>query len=149
VPRGNGKSYAAAAVGTWRLVCGPPPQLVLSAALDYEGARVALDHAKRIVQRHADLDTAVEIRADSILVLSTDSRWLVRSREHTASRGLHPNLVLYDEIGWARDDELFASLLAAQASVIDPLLLVVSTVGRRKAGPLWQLKALAEAEMSA
>jgi phage terminase large subunit-like protein len=148
VPRGNGKSYGAAAVGCWRLLCGPPPQLVLSCALDYEGARVVLDHAKRIVQRHAALDAAVEVRAEAILVPSTESRWLVRSREHTASRGLHPDVVLYDEVGWARDDELFASLLAAQASVADPLLLVVSTVGRRKTGPLWQLKELAEAETS-
>jgi phage terminase large subunit-like protein len=144
VPRGNGKSYGAAAVGCWRLICGRAPQLVLSAALDYEGARVVLDHAKRLVQRHADLDAAVEIRADSLWVPSTDSRWLVRSREHTASRGLHPDVVLYDEVGWARDDELFSSLLAAQASVPDPLMLVVSTVGRRKTGPLWTIKTLAE-----
>jgi hypothetical protein len=52
--------------------------------------------------------------------------------------------VLYDEAGWARDDELFASLLAAQASVADPLFLVTSTVGRRQAGPLWTIKELAE-----
>ena len=46
-------------------------------------------------------------------------------------RGEHPDVVLYDEIGWARDDELFASLLASQASVADPLALVDS---RRLAG---------------
>lgn len=53
--------------------------------------------------------------------------------------------MIYDEVGWARDDELFASLLAAQASCLDPLMLVVSTVGRRKAGPLWRIKEMAEA----
>ena len=144
VPRGNGKSFGGAAVGVWRLLCGPPPQLLLSAALDCEGARVIPDLAKRIVQRHPALEAAVEVRADSILVPSTGSRWLIRSREHTASRGLHPDVVLYDEVGWARDDELFASLLAAQASVVAPLLLVVSTVGRRKTGPLWTIKVLSE-----
>ena len=146
VPRGNGKSYGAAVVGAWRLLCGPPPQLVLSAALDYEGAKVVLDHAGRLFRSHPELEAAVEVRADSILVPATGSRWLIRSREHTASRGLHPDVVLYDEVGWARDDELFASLLASQASVLDPLMLVVSTVGRRQSGPLWMLKQLAERE---
>ena len=54
-------------------------------------------------------------------------------------------MIIYDEVGWARDDELFASLLAAPGSVEDPLQLVVSTVGRRRTGPLWQIKALADA----
>ena len=143
VPRGNGKSFGAAGVGAWRLVCGPQPQLVLSAALDFEGARIVLDHAASIFRSHPDLAEAVEIRADSILVPSTGSRWVVRSREHTASRGLHPDVILYDECGWARDDELFSSLLAAQASVRDPLMLVVSTVGRHEFGPLWTIKAQA------
>jgi hypothetical protein len=52
--------------------------------------------------------------------------------------------VLYDEVGWAKDDELFASLLAAQASVKDPLFLVTSTMGRRKSGPLWTLQRMAQ-----
>jgi hypothetical protein len=34
VPRGNGKSYAGALVGLWRLLCGPAPQDIISAALD-------------------------------------------------------------------------------------------------------------------
>jgi phage terminase large subunit-like protein len=148
VPRGNGKSYAAAAAGAWRLTCGPQPQLVLSVALDYEGAKVVLDHAGAIFRSHADLAAAVEIRADSIVVPSTGGRWLVRSREHASSRGLHPDLVVYDECGWARDDELFSSLLASQASVLDPLMLVVSTVGRLRTGPLWRIKELAEQELA-
>ena len=146
VPRGDGKSWGSACVGCWRLSTGPQPQLVLSTALDYEGARVVPEHASRIFRSHPDLDGAVEIRADSIVVPSTGSRWLVRSREHSASRGLHPDVALYDEVGWARDDELFASLLASQASVLDPLMLICSTVGRHKTGPLWRVRELAEQE---
>jgi phage terminase large subunit-like protein len=55
-------------------------------------------------------------------------------------------MVLFDEVGWLRDDELFSSLLAAQASVEDPLMLVTSTVGRRQSGPLWRIKELAESD---
>src|SRR5262245_35979022 len=144
VPRGNGKSHGAAIAAVWRLIFGPPPQDILIAALDVEGARVVLDHTKRIVRSHPELQEAVEERANSLRVPSTGSRLTITSREHTASRGRHPTLIVYDECGWAKDSELFASLMAAQASVLDPLMLVVSTVGRRKSGPLWQIKALAE-----
>lgn len=144
VPRGNGKSFAAALVGVWRLVSGPAPQDILSVALDFEGAKVVLDHARRIVRSHPVLERTVEIRADALHVPRTRSRWTIASAEHTASRGRHPDLVLYDEVGWSRDDELFSSLLAGQASVEDPLMLVCSTVGRRQAGPLWTVKVLHE-----
>jgi phage terminase large subunit-like protein len=144
VPRGNGKSWGASAVGAWRLCFGPPPQLILSNALDFEGARVSQDHGKRILRTHPELEQGVEVLADEIRIPATGSRWLIRSRDHLSSRGLHPDVVLYDEVGWAKDDELFASLLSSQASVSDPLFVITSTVGRRRSGPLWNVKMLAE-----
>jgi phage terminase large subunit-like protein len=144
VPRGNGKSYAGAGVGLWRLLCGRPPQDVISVALDFEGARVVLDHARTIIRGHPALEEAIEVQANGLLVPETGSRWTIASREHGSSRGRHPTLVIYDECGWAKDDELFSSLLAGHASVDDPLMLVISTVGRRQSGPLWTIKARAE-----
>jgi phage terminase large subunit-like protein len=101
VPRGDGKSYAAAAVGVWRLVMGPPPQLILSEALDIEGAKVTLHHARSLVKRHPDLAATVEILTEELRT-STGSRWLIRSRDHESSRGLHPDVTLYDETGGRR-----------------------------------------------
>jgi len=144
VPRGNGKSYGGAVVGLWRLLCGRPPQDIISAALDYDGAKVVLDHARSIVRGHDGLADAIEVQANGLYVPATRSRWTITSREHTASRGRQPTLVIYDEVGWASDVELFSSLLAGQASVDDPLMLVISTVGRRQSGPLWSVKILAE-----
>jgi phage terminase large subunit-like protein len=144
VPRGNGKSYAGALVGLWRLLCGPAPQDIISAALDLDGAKVVLDHARRIVRGHRGLAGTIEVQASGLSVPATGSRWTIVSREHTASRGRHATLIVYDEIGWAKDEELFSSLLAGQASVDDPLCLVISTVGRRQSGPLWTVKMLAD-----
>jgi len=144
VPRGDGKSWGAAAVGLWRLVMAPPPALILSEALDTEGAKVTLHHGRALRQRHPDLRASIEVLAEELRT-STGSRWLIRSRDHESSRGLHPDVVLYDEASWSRDDgELFASLLAGQASCPDPLLLIVSTVGRRAQGPLWKVQELAK-----
>jgi hypothetical protein len=135
----------AAKAGAWRFRFGPQPQTILSVGLLMEGARIILDHARRFLRSHPLLEEGVEERADGFVIPATGSRWIIRSRDHESSRGEHPDLVTYDECGWAKDDELFASLLAAQASVLDPLMLVVSTVGRRKSGPLWRLKELGEA----
>src|SRR5437016_10700612 len=84
VPRGNGKSFGGAVVGLWRLLCGPPPQDIISAALDYDGARVVLDHARRIVRDNTALSQAVEVQANALLVPATGSRWTITGREHTS-----------------------------------------------------------------
>ncbi len=139
VPRGNGKSKGGAEVGEWALTRKPYAH-VLSVALDLEGTRVVMNYAREDFRHKRGID----VMANAILIPSTGSRWTITSREHTASRGLHPDLIVYDECGWARDDELFASLLSAQASVEDPLMLLLSTVSRRKHGPLWTVKTLAE-----
>lgn len=143
-PRGDGKTNSLADVGLWRLLCDPRADII-GVALDTDGAEVMLGHARRKIRSHPELEAAIEVRANSLLVPATGARWTVASREHTATRGRHPSVVLYDEVGWARDDELFASLLAGQASVDDPLMILASTVGRRKSGPLWTVKSLGEA----
>jgi len=48
-PVGMGKSYAGAVVGLWRLLCGPRGHEIAPVALDYEGAKVVLAHAKALV----------------------------------------------------------------------------------------------------
>ena len=144
-PRGDGKTDGVSDVGLWRLLCGKPGTDIIGVALDADGAGVMLEHARRKVRSNPDLDAAIEIRANALIVPTTGSRWTIASREHTNTRGRHPDVVLYDEVGWARDDELFSSLLAGQASVHDPLMLLASTVGRRKSGPLWTVKDLSEA----
>src|SRR5438034_33340 len=52
VPRGNGKSFGVSTAGLWRLLCGKPPQDIICAALDFEGAKVVLEHARTIVRGH-------------------------------------------------------------------------------------------------
>ena len=141
-PRGDGKTHCLAEAGLWRLLCGARD--IISVALDEDGARVTLAHARALVRAHPDLTRAIEIRANALLVPATGATWTVESREHTSTRGRHPDVVLYDETGWAKDSELFAALLSGQASVPDPLMLVASTVGRLQQGPLWTIKTLAE-----
>ena len=154
LPRGNGKSYMAACVALWRLFCGPAGQDIVSVALDQDGARVIFGYGRELIERNPALRASASVFRDEIVVDTgrdadgiprRQSRWTVEPREHTSTRGRHPTVVCYDEVGWARDEELFASLSAAQAPVADPLFLVVSTVGATRSGPLWNLKGQADA----
>ncbi len=60
MPRGNGKSYGAAAVGLWRLLFGKAPQDIIGAALDHEGAKIILTHAKAIVRLVRELGDFID-----------------------------------------------------------------------------------------
>ncbi len=71
--------------------------------------------------------------------------WTITSREHTASRGRHPDVVLYDEADWAqRCRAVFVAARGTGDRSAIRCLLVTSTVGRRQSGPLWTIKELAE-----
>jgi hypothetical protein len=48
-------------------------------------------------------------------------------------------VIIYDELGWAVDRELYDALLPGMAAQPNPLLLAVSTVGPIQAGVLWEL----------
>lgn len=153
LPRGNGKSFLSACIALWRLFCAPAGQDIISVALDQDGARVIFRFGQQLIERNPTLAASTRITRDEIIVDTgrdadgiprPASRWTVEPREHTSTRGRHPTVVCYDEIGWARDDELFASLSAAQAPVEDPLFVVTSTVGASRTGPLWALKEQAE-----
>jgi hypothetical protein len=143
-PRGDGKSYPAGGVVIWRVVAGRPHCDGVLSALDRDGAKVVLEHARTIIRRDPSLDEAIIVRSDGLYYPAADSRVTITSREHTATRGRHPDVVIMDEADWQGDLELFSSLLAAQASVVDPLSLVTSTVGRRAGGPLSKIRELAE-----
>ncbi len=129
------------------LVTGPPDQTISISALNREGTAHILTHIKRILRDCPDLAKIVKVHVDEIRLPGKHSLIAVTSREHTSGfvRGPHSRLIVYDEAGHSDSLELFTALLSGQASVPDPLALVVSTVGYRKAGPLWHLKERADA----
>jgi phage terminase large subunit-like protein len=114
-------------------------------ANDYQQAGIILNDARRIIR---DSDILFSLLDDFGLTrgeirLINGNRWLIKSSESVASRGLRPSLILYDELGWARDRQLFDVLSAGQAAQTNPQIIVTSTVGPVKDGVLWDLFQLA------
>jgi hypothetical protein len=128
-----------------RLYCGNGHQEIVSVANDTAQAGIILSDARRVIMDsdmlYNQLDdfglTRGEIR------LTNGNRWLIKSSESVASRGLRPSLILYDELGWASDRMLYDTLSAGQAAQVDPQIIVTSTVGPVKDGVLWELFELA------
>ena len=149
MPRQNGKTTLATWAGAWRFFVDPTlgDGVVLSVALDTEGARVAFGDAVRLVKNSEVLSALVDDKwgmTRSEIRLKDGRRWLIKSAEAIRSRGLRVGTLLYDELGWAVSADLFETLSAAMAAQKNPLMLAVSTVGPIQAGPLWDLFQAAE-----
>jgi len=142
LPRQNGKSTLGAWVALWNLFMLPTCDQIVSVALDRASAGIIIGDARRILLGSDLLLSCVD--ADYGLTrneirLRDGRRWLIKSSDAVFSRGLRPSLVVMDEMGWLPSSDLFEVLTAAQAAQVNPLTLVVSTVGPVQAGPLWQL----------
>ena len=59
VPRGNGKSYAGALVGLWRLLAGPPPQDIISAALGFTVTQLDSLNAEQLETATTAIESAI------------------------------------------------------------------------------------------
>ena len=137
-PRQNGKSYMGAVAGAF-VATMRPGSLVVSVAQDADAARIILNYARKIFLGNDLLAAMLVDELKSEISLANGSRWIIKSSEAVSSRGLSPSLVVYDELGYARDRRLFDTLLAAQVAQEQPLLLAISTVGPRRSGPLFEI----------
>ncbi len=149
MPRQNGKTTLSTWAGAWRFFVDPTLHngVVLSVALDTEGARVAFGDAVRLVKSSKVLSALLDPNwglTRNEIRLKDGRRWLIRSAEAIRSRGLRVGMLLYDEVGWAVSGDLFETLSASMAAQPNPLLMAVSTVGPIQTGPLWALFEAAE-----
>jgi phage terminase large subunit-like protein len=141
-PRQNGKSTVSAWVGLFCLFVEPDVNTIVSVALDVAGARIIFGDARRFITRSDVLMSLVDPDwglTRSEVRLKDGRHWLIKSADAIMSRGLRPDVVLYDEAGWAKDRELYDTLSAGQAAADNPLTLITSTVGPVQMGLLWDM----------
>lgn len=147
MPRQNTKSTLSAWLALHRLFCGDGRQEIVSVANDYAQAGIILSDARRVISGSdmlfSQLDNFGLTRGE--IRLTNGNRWIIKSSESVASRGLRPSLILYDELGWSVDRQLFDVLSAGQAAQANPQIIITSTVSAVKDGILWELFELAKA----
>ena len=140
LPRKNGKSEVAAAIGCRMLVAdGAFGAQVISVAGDKPQARIVFDSAKRMVQFSPRLSATLKIFRDAIEDPSTDSVWRVMSADAPLKHGLRPSAVIFDEVHVQPSRELWDVLESGFGSRTEPLMLGISTAGYDKASLLGDL----------
>jgi phage terminase large subunit-like protein len=140
LPRKNGKSEIAAAVGTKMLVAdGTYGAEVISVAGDRAQARIVFDSAKRMVEFSPRLSATLRIFRDAIEDPGTDSVWKVLSADAPLKHGLRPSAVIFDEVHVQPSRELWDVLESGFGARTEPLLLGISTAGYDRASLLGDL----------
>jgi phage terminase large subunit-like protein len=130
LPRGNGKSTLAAALGLYGLLAdGVEGAQVLCVASDQRQAEIVFNKARRMVQLEARLTDRVQVFTDRLYSPHTDSSLFPLPAEPGALHGFDPSLAIVDEL-WAVTDDVWEAVSTAAGKRERSLTLAISTPPR-------------------
>lgn len=143
LPRGNGKTELAAAVGLYLLVAdgAPQPQVVVAAGSDRQASE-AFDAAKAMVNQSELLRRKVRVLAGRKIIrfIKDDNAWLrTISAEGPLQHGMKPTAVIFDEVWNQKKRELWEALTGGLIKRPEPILVCISSAGYNKASLLGEL----------
>ncbi len=131
VARKNGKSSWASGIAINAAdVCDPGGEIYICAA-DREQARIVFGTASTMVNMDRYLSRRFNVYKNEIVVPSTETKIVVLSSEASTKDGYNPNLVVFDEVHAQTDDELWDAMALGMGARIDPLMLGITTAGKR------------------
>jgi phage terminase large subunit-like protein len=139
VPRGNGKSTLAAALGLYGLLGdGVEGAQVLCVASDRNQAGIVHRTARRMVELDGRLADRVQVYKDRLYVPQTDSVLVPLPAEPGALQGWDPSLAVVDELHVVTDD-VYEAMSAAAGKRDRSLVLAISTASGDTDGVMWRL----------
>lgn len=138
LPRGNGKSALAAALGLAELFVGPDSAEVLCVASDMRQAMIVLRMARRMVELHAKLDERVQVYADRLYLPENDAVLLPLPAEPGALHGHDPSLLVVDELHVVTED-VWEAVTSVAGKRPESLTLAISTPAASPDSIMWKL----------
>jgi phage terminase large subunit-like protein len=139
IPRGNGKSTLAAALGLYGLFAdGVEGAQVLCVASDERQARIVFNAARRMVELNPELDERCQIFQNRIYVPHTDSSLYPLPAEMAALQGYDPSLAVVDELHVVTRD-VWESVSLSSGKRDRSLTLAISTPAGDTDGIMWSL----------
>ncbi|HEY1418065.1 MAG TPA: terminase TerL endonuclease subunit, partial [Myxococcaceae bacterium] len=114
---------------------------VYSCANDRFQAGKTFNEMEALVRGHKwlDLRTNISTFKKEIQDLPSGSFYAALTSEVKTKMGLNPSFVVYDELGQARDRNLFDAMDSAMGARREPLMLVISTQAANDLAPMSQL----------
>ena len=140
IPRGNGKSTLAAALGLYGLFAdGVEGAQVLCIASDERQAGIVFNAARRMVQLEPELDDRCQIFQARLYLPHTDSSLYPLPAEPGALQGYDPSLCVVDELHVVTEPVWEAMSLAA-GKRDRSLTLAISTPAASTDSVMWKLR---------
>lgn len=131
IARKNGKTALIAGLVLVHLV-GPESILngeIYSAANEREQASLVFNIVRQIIDMDEDLRELLTIVASTKTVVNYNNGSVYKaiSAEASSKHGYNPSVVVYDELGQAKNRDLYDALDTAMGAREEPLMLVIST----------------------
>lgn len=138
LPRANGKTMLAAALGLAEMFVGPPSAEVLVVASDQRQANITMRYAKRMVELNPILAERVQIYADRLYLPENDATLLPLPAEPGALHGHDPSLMIVDELHVVTE-EVWEAVTSVAGKRPESLTLAISTPADSAESVMWRL----------
>ncbi|KUI43917.1 terminase large subunit [Mycobacterium sp. IS-1590] len=138
IPRANGKTMMAAALGLAEMFVGAPSAEVLVVASDQRQANITLRYAKRMVELNPDLAERVQVYADRLYLPENDSLLLPLPAEPGALHGHDPSLLVVDELHVVTE-AVWEAVTSVTGKRPESLTLAISTPAASPDSVMWRL----------
>lgn len=140
VPRKNGKTTMAAAMGLYLMVADNEPGAeIYTAATKRDQARIAHSEATRMVKASPALRRRLRIVKDNIHNEASASKFEPLGRDADSLDGLNVHGAIVDEVHAHKNRELWDVLETAMGARRQPLMLAITTAGYDRQSLCWEL----------
>jgi phage terminase large subunit-like protein len=147
IPRKNGKTELAAAIGLYMLLGdGEHGAEIYSAAVDRDQASLVFKAAEQMVRNDPELLARLEIIPSQRRMVdhTTASFYRAIAADAPSAHGYNASAVIYDELHAAPNRELWDVLTTSTGARRQPLIFVITTAGYDRQSICWELHAYAE-----
>jgi phage terminase large subunit-like protein len=138
LPRANGKTMLAAALGLAELFVGDASAEVLVVASDQRQSAITLKYAKRMVELNPELGERVQVYADRLYLPENDATLLPLPAEPGALHGHDPSLLIVDELHVVTE-AVWEAVTSVTGKRPESLTLAISTPASSPDSIMWRL----------
>ncbi|TXI53392.1 terminase TerL endonuclease subunit [Mycolicibacter arupensis] len=138
LPRANGKTMLAAALGLAELFVGDASAEVLVVASDQRQSAITLKYAKRMVELNPELGERVQVYADRLYLPENDATLLPLPAEPGALHGHDPSLLIVDELHVVTEG-VWEAVTSVTGKRPESLTLAISTPASSPDSIMWRL----------
>ncbi|WP_084021655.1 terminase large subunit domain-containing protein [Mycobacterium avium] len=138
IPRANGKTMLAAALGLAELFVGDASAEVLVVASDQRQANITMKYGKRMVELNPVLAERVQVYADRLYLPENDATLLPLPAEPGALHGHDPSLLVVDELHVVTE-AVWEAVTSVAGKRPESLTLAISTPAASPDSIMWRL----------